>query len=113
MRANGEAEAARYRDSAVERAARRPVKYPLSDAVPDSPENTARTIFAGSPKKERCYLKDQPSARRGQVTDTACEQGWLSQLGEHRKLAPIGALDRGPMANVTVSPTLPGWIGRG
>lgn len=43
----------------------KPVEYPLPGTVPDAPENIARSIFAVSPKEGWRYLKDRPSARRG------------------------------------------------
>ena len=42
----------------------RPVKYPLPDPIPNTPENILKTVFAGPPKKEWRYLKDRKSERR-------------------------------------------------
>ena len=36
----------------------RPVEKPFPDPIPDSPENIARAIMQGPPKKDWDYLKD-------------------------------------------------------
>ena len=43
----------------------RPVEYPLPDAIPDTPEGVAKTVFASKPKKDWRYLRNRPSARCG------------------------------------------------
>ena len=42
----------------------RPVKYPLPDAIPDTPEGVGGTVFGSKPKKDGLYFQDRPSARR-------------------------------------------------
>lgn len=39
------------------RARGRPVEKPMPDPIPDTPENIARAIMAGPPKKDWDYLK--------------------------------------------------------
>ncbi len=36
----------------------RPVEKPLPELIPDTPENIARAIMQGPPKKDWEYLKD-------------------------------------------------------
>ena len=37
----------------------RPVKYPMPELIPDTPENFLKTVLAGPPKKRRKCLKDR------------------------------------------------------
>ena len=37
----------------------RPVKYPLPDPIPDTPENIAKAILATPPKKRQEWQHDQ------------------------------------------------------
>ena len=41
----------------------RPVKYPMPEAIPDTPENVARAILKNPPKKNWNYLKESGRKR--------------------------------------------------
>ena len=40
------------------RARGRPVKYPLPERIPDTPENILKAVLAGPPKKDYKYLRE-------------------------------------------------------
>ena len=40
----------------------RPVEKPMPEPIPDTPENIARAIMKGPPKKEWDFLKDKKGA---------------------------------------------------
>ena len=45
-------------DKTPKRPRGRPVEKPMPEPIPDTPENIARAVLAGPPKKNWDYLKD-------------------------------------------------------
>ena len=44
----------------------RPIEKAMPDAIPDTPENIARAIMSGPPKKDWDYLKNKDREDAGQ-----------------------------------------------